>query len=67
MKLIDICYRVSSADAKCYISKNFKNMEYQIKIDCLDDAIADLENYRSKLQEQNKKEFYLKRRIKRKT
>ena len=44
MKLIEISYRIGSADAKCYVGKNFKNMDYTIQMDCLIDAIADLKN-----------------------
>ena len=53
MKLIDICYRVSSADAKCYVGKNFKNMDYTIQMDCLIDAIADLKNIKKKLEKEH--------------
>ena len=53
MKLIDICYRVSSADAKCYVGKNFKNMDYTIQMDCLSDAINDLKDIAEKLKKEH--------------
>ena len=42
MRLIEIVYRFNSEDAKCYFSKNFKSLDYTIKMDCLDDAITEL-------------------------
>lgn len=61
MRLIEIAYRLKSEEAKCYILKNFKNLDYQIQIDCLDDAIGELEEFKEELREKHKKEFYLKR------
>tara|TARA_R100001460_G_scaffold25431_2_gene51134 strand:+ start:1646 stop:1843 length:198 start_codon:yes stop_codon:yes gene_type:complete len=52
MKLIDISYRTNNADAKCYVSKNFKNMDYTIQMDCLSDAISELEDIAQNLRKE---------------
>ena len=53
MKLIEISYRVSSADAKCYVGKNFKNMDYTIQMDFLSDAINELEDIAENLRKEH--------------
>ena len=57
MRLIEIVYRFNSEDAKCYISKNFKSLDYTIKMDCLDDAITELEDIAQNLRDEHIKDL----------
>lgn len=57
MRLIEIVYRFNSEDAKCYFSKNFKSLDYTFKMDCLDDAIIELENYYFNLRDEHIKDL----------